>query len=412
MQTTQPDTSSQATISTTSKVPLSRHPFIVPVLTFLGLFLITITAVVLLGSQTVGPTDKRLVNLYVDGEQQTVPTRAETVGELLNRLDIQTSEGDIVEPAIESPIDADNFTVNVYTSRPVVIADEASDREISIVSAHPDARDVAKEAGLTLYPEDIIKTTPPDDFFNDGLNEQIVINRATLTYVNLYGNVIEARTHATTVGELLKEKNIQVQTGDQLSPAADTKIVENSQVFVARTGTKIETKTEKIAAPVEVINDATLAIGTTKVKEEGRAGERLVTYELQLSNGKVVGRKVLQKVVSLKPQKRVELRGTKVPTVAIAGNKAEILSAAGVPASQHFAADFILAHESGWRLNAQNAGGCLGLGQACPGSKLVAACPAWQTDAICQIQFFDGYATGRYGSWSNAYQAWQIQGWW
>ncbi len=412
MQTTQPDTSTKSTSVTTDKVSLSRHPFIVPVLTFLALFLVTITAFVLLGSQTVGPSDKRLVNLYVDGEQQTVPTRADTVGELLDRLNIKTNEGDIVEPALDSPIDADNFTVNVYTSRPVVIVDEASDKEISIVSAHPNASDVAKEAGLTVYPEDIIKTTPPDDFFNDGLNEQIVINRATLTYVNLYGNLIEVRTHANTVGELLKEKNIQVQTGDQLSPSADTKIVENSQVFVARTGTKIETKTEKIPAPVEIVNDATVAIATTTVKEEGRAGERLVTYELQLSNGKVVGRKVLQKVVSVKPQKRVEIRGTKVPTVAIAGNKAEILSAAGVPASQHFAADFILAHESGWRLNAQNAGGCLGLGQACPGSKLVAACPAWQTDAICQIQFFDGYATGRYGSWSNAYQAWQIQGWW
>lgn len=410
-----PSTDTQTTGSTqpdNTKRPLAKHPFVVPVVTFLGLFLVTAVVFVLMGAQTIGPSDKRVVQLYIDGELQTIPTRAQNVQELLNASGIKTSEQDIIEPAVSTPIDSENFTVNVYKARAITVVDPENSEELSTVSAHQEPKDVAKQAGLELFPEDRATLTPPDDLFEDGLDERIVVDRATLTYVNLYGTKIPVRTHVKTVGALLKEKNIVAQTGDQISPAPDTPITPNAQVFVIRTGKKIETKKEKIAAPEKIINDGNLAIGTNEVKEPGKPGERLVTYELELRNGKVYKKKILQKVISIKPETRVILRGTKVPTVAIGGNKAEILAAAGVPTSQHFAADFILAHESGWRLNAQNAGGCLGLGQACPGSKLIAACPAWQTDAICQIQFFTGYANGRYGSWSGAYQAWQIQGWW
>lgn len=72
----------------------------------------------------------------------------------------------------------------------------------------------------------------------------------------------------------------------------------------------------------------------------------------------------------------------------------------------------IFARESGGRLDAVNAGGCLGLGQACPGSKLIAACPNYATDYACQVNFFTNYAVSRYGSWDGAWAFWQGHGWW
>src|SRR5690606_4806739 len=111
---------------------------------------------------------------------------------------------------------------------------------------------------------------------------------------------------------------------------------------------------------------------------------------------KEVDRRIIQEVVIEKPVKRVVARGRKPPVVA--GNKAEIMAAAGISSNEFYAADFIISHESGWRINAINARGCAGLGQACPGSKLAAACPNWQSDAVCQMRFFSSYARGRYGS--------------
>lgn len=71
---------------------------------------------------------------------------------------------------------------------------------------------------------------------------------------------------------------------------------------------------------------------------------------------------------------------------------------------------FIYMKESGNNPQARNSGGCLGLGQACPGSKLLAVCPS--LDYACQDAFFTNYAISRYGSWEGAYQFWIGHNWW
>lgn len=73
-------------------------------------------------------------------------------------------------------------------------------------------------------------------------------------------------------------------------------------------------------------------------------------------------------------------------------------------------AQFIYEHESGCNLNARNAGGCLGIGQACPGSKLLNACP--DLSYACQNAFFTAYANSAYGGWAGAYAKWQRSHWW
>lgn len=70
-------------------------------------------------------------------------------------------------------------------------------------------------------------------------------------------------------------------------------------------------------------------------------------------------------------------------------------------------AHFIYMHESGCSLVSVNAGGCRGIGQACPGSKL--PCGA---DYTCQNAYFTNYANGRYGGWAGAYNFWLSHRWW
>ena len=69
------------------------HPFVVPVVTFLLLFIFTMIGMVIFGGgTTVGPNDSRIVTVYADGNKQTLPTRAKTVQDLLERLDIVTGK--------------------------------------------------------------------------------------------------------------------------------------------------------------------------------------------------------------------------------------------------------------------------------------------------------------------------------
>lgn len=69
--------------------------------------------------------------------------------------------------------------------------------------------------------------------------------------------------------------------------------------------------------------------------------------------------------------------------------------------------------ESGCSLTAVNpSSGDCGIGQAGPCSKLVNACPDWQSDYACQNNFFNNYALSRYGSWYSAYEFHLANGWW
>lgn len=76
-------------------------------------------------------------------------------------------------------------------------------------------------------------------------------------------------------------------------------------------------------------------------------------------------------------------------------------------------AAYIYGQESGGRVtgmcnpSAVNAGGCRGIGQACPGGKL--PCGA---DYACQNAWFNDYAIRAYGSWAAAYNFHKNNGWW
>lgn len=387
-----------------------NHPYAIPVTTFLLLFFISIAGFIGFNATTVPPSDAHVIELSMDGKRQSIPTRAETVGEFLQRIDARLGENDIVEPDQDTRIDDEKFHINVYRARPVTIVDSQNGARQFAYSAATTPRSVAQQAGVEIFPEDKVEATLPDNFLKEGvLGEKVVVDRSVPANINLYGSHVPVRTHARTVGELLKEKQVVLEQNDNVQPALDTPISPQVQVFVLRAGTQIATTEEEVAMPTETIEDASLSFGVRVVRQKGTAGKKVVTYQINLQNGRETGRTKIQEVVAVEPVKEIVARGK---AAYIPGDKAGIMSAAGIPAGQQPYADYVISHESKWRANARNASGCAGLGQACPGSKLAAACPNWEVDPVCQMRYFSGYANGRYGSWQGAYNAWQRQHWW
>lgn len=386
---------------------LRNHPFVVPVVTFLGLFFISMVALINMGGTTVGATDSHVVHVYVDGEQQIVPTRAATVGDLLKRLDVKTQEGDIVEPPAETPIQADNFTINIYRARPVTVIDGTHKTTLMTAAQTPKA--VAKQAGLTLQPEDKVTAVSNDSVLKDPvLAQQLVVERATPIALNLYGQTVNVRTHAKTVRDLLNERGIKPDSVS-VFPAVNSTLKANGVVYVTDPGKDVELSEEDIPFGTDYVDDFNLLFTTTQVKSEGRIGKRITVYENP--KGHPEQRKVLQQVLINSPVNQVVARGRKVNTAAISGDKASIMAAAGISPADYSAVDYIIGHESGWKPGSVSSNGCYGLGQACPGAKLVAACPNWANDPACQLRFFSGYAS-RYGGWQGAYTFWVQAHWW
>lgn len=288
-----------------------RHQILVPLGTFLVLGLISCLLFLLYGGTTVEGADVKRVQVYVDGNKKTLPTRAQTVGELLQRIDIQLSKNDIVEPGVNSPIREDDLHINVYRAKPVTVVD-SDGKTVSAKIASTTPENLAEKAGFKLYPEDEATVASPDRAMNDGVvGELITIDRATPIKLNLYGKKVSVRTQADTVGGLLAEKGIYLQKKDKTIPRLDTPIKKDMNVLVLRNGKQIISQEEPIAPPVDTQYDATMDVGTTKVIDPGKPGKRLVTYEVVFKHDKEVGRKQIQSVVVEQPKKRVVIEGTK-----------------------------------------------------------------------------------------------------
>ena len=393
---------------------LSRHPFAVPFITLFA-FAVIIGGGLLYASQTHqihAVKNAEIVVISHDHIQQIVPTRAATVGSLLAKLNITLSEGDVVEPATKTPIDQDQFRINIYRAVPVQIVDNG--HKSFTFSAATTPRSIAAQTGSKLYADDLVSTNPATDFIKTGaIGEQVIINRAMPVNLNLYGTPLALRTHAATVGDLVRQKNIVLAKDDQLIPAADTPLTANTQIFVTRNGIKIETVGEDIPMPSQQIQDDTLAYGTSAVRQAGSAGHQVTTYQLNLQNGIEVGRSVLQQVVTQQPVTEIRVVGT-----SLSGIKGD-MALAGITASDYDYVDYIISHESGWcPTKAQGEHSCpavpdnantpngYGLCQSTPGYKMASAGADWQTNPVTQLRWCAGYAQGRYGSWGAAYNHW------
>lgn len=396
---------------------LRDHPYIVPVTTFLVIFFVCLVAFIGLSGGSPVPSDARVVEFYMEGEKQSLPTRARTVGEFLERINVTLGENDIVEPTKNTPIDDEKFHINVYRARPVTIIDGGN--RTFAYSAAVTPRSVAQQAGIMVYPEDKVETTIPDNFLKEGvLGEKVSIERSVAANINLYGAHVPVRTLSKTVNELLREKNVKLEPGDTVQPALDAPITPQLQIFVLRPGTQIATTEEVIPMPMEVIEDQSLSFGVQVVRQQGTPGKRVVTYQIQLVNGQEVGRTKIQEIVSVEAVKQIVARGK---AVYIPADKSEWMAAAGISPSDYPYVDYIMSHESGWcptKVQGQY-GACppfppasiptgrgYGIGQATPGTKMSPYGADWQTNAVTQLKWAIAYVKGRYGSWQAAYNYW------
>jgi uncharacterized protein YabE (DUF348 family) len=400
---------------------LGKKPlFTIPFATFMVLLVLVVVGLMFSTGgkpQNIAINDSTVVVLNYDKQERTIPTRAKTVGELIDKLDIKLHPGDVVEPSRGTEIIGDNFRVNIYRAVPVTIVD--GDKKTFTYSAAATPRSIVKQAGVNVFPEDRLNLLPTENFLSESsIGERVVIDRATPINVNLYGTQVAMRTHAKTVGELIKEKKIKLGKEDTVQPVKDTPIGPNTQIFLVRKGTQIQTVEETIPAPVEEIEDDSLSFGATAVRQQGADGKRLVTYQVNLQNGQEIGRTKIQEVVSQEPVKQVVAKGTHFD---INSDKTALMTAAGIPKSQFAYADYIISRESGWCYTKWQgeAGSCrpyhgapsssgtgYGLCQATPGYKMSSSGSDWASNPITQLKWCSGYANSRYGSWAAAYNHW------
>jgi uncharacterized protein YabE (DUF348 family) len=384
----------------TSRHHIRRRPYILPVLgLLLGLVIVGLIFFAK-GGRTYQASDLNVVFLFNNGQRRTIDTNASTVGELIKRLNLHLIPQDVVEPSPDTQIVEDNFRVNIYHARPVTIVDGTN--KIVTLTAQKSARVIAQDAGLQINPEDLA-TFQQGDIRNNVIGEQVVVARAIPITLNLYGTQVPSYTQGHTVEQMLSEKHIKLQNGETVNPGLKTPITPNILIFVLAKGSQVVTNTETIPVPVETVNDASLSFGTTVVRQNGSPGKQLTTYLITAQKDAEPSRKIIQQAVVQAPVPQIVARGT---TIDINGDKTSIMASAGISSGDWAYANFIISHESGWRVTAANPSGAYGLCQSLPGNKMASAGGDWATNPITQLRWCASYAARSYGGWGPAYNHW------
>ena len=118
-------------------------------------------------SNTFVADEAKYVTFYDGDSKLTVKTEARTVREALERVGIVLNEGDKIEPGLDAEINADNYYINIYRARPVVIKDGKTSKYI--MAAGSDIASIAREAGMEIYDGDEIRPINNLDFLETGV---------------------------------------------------------------------------------------------------------------------------------------------------------------------------------------------------------------------------------------------------
>ena len=298
-------------------------------------------------------TEPHFVSIHDQGKKLTIKTDAVTVGEALERANIEVAETDIVEPSKTTLINFDNFHINIYRSRPVTLIDGMIKK--NIMTASYDPQTIAEAAGISIYDGDEVKLVTNNNIMETGLST---------TY----------------------------------------KIIRN--------GGQTATVETVIPYSEETQEDSSLAQGETKLIQAGEEGRKVAKYEVNFKDGVEVSRTLVSEETAKEPVARITAVGSKKSIPPEWETCAGWAREAGVSEADLQNALTLIYHESGCRVGATNASsGAYGIPQALPGSKMASDGADWQTNPVTQIKWMAKYVTGRYGGWNQAMAYWWAHHW-
>ena len=267
---------------------------------------------------------EKLVTVYDRGAEKTIVTKARTIREALKLAKFSIDERqDVVEPSLDSEMVAEKYNINIFRARPITIVD--GNKRLKVTTAEQTPALIAKAAGIEVFEEDKTTLSNSDNMAVDGANMVMKIDRASMVNFVLYGKESVIRTHAKTVGELLKEKNIDPKKDDTLSVDRSAKIIPGMKIELWRNGKQTITAEEDVKFEVEKVQDANRDSGYREVKQAGENGKKNVTYEIEMKNGVEVSRKEIASVITKEPKKQIEIVGTKSST-SFSGSFSEALA--------------------------------------------------------------------------------------
>ncbi|HKY50526.1 MAG TPA: G5 domain-containing protein, partial [Candidatus Limnocylindria bacterium] len=155
---------------------------------------------------------------------------------------------------------------------------------------------------------------------------RIIAPSVPLTLIDGGGLVPLRAPRAATVGEALAVNGVEVGPQDRLSAPPDTIVSPGDVIRVTRVGDYDAVQREPLGFAVQVIHDATLALGRVVVVTPGVPGLADNTYRVHVVDGAETGRTLLSSVAVVTPV--AEVRGVGTRPAPVPGDIEAVIRAA------------------------------------------------------------------------------------
>jgi resuscitation-promoting factor RpfB len=272
-----------------------------------GLLTLVIALVVLASGAAAAFAASSAVEVVADGEVRSVRTFAGDVGEVLARLDIEVGPDDLVEPALDTPIE-NRLRIVVSRAKAVEVRVDGSPPE-TVVAVAETVTDVLRAAGLEGLLDREARIEPsPDAQVADG--DVVVVTLPLTVTITADGDEREVLTYAATVAAVLQDAEIDVGEHDLVDPALDEALEEAATIVVRRVEVVEEVVEVEIDHGEQRRETRELTEGETRVETEGEPGLRERTYMVTRVDGEESERELIDEEVLREPTDRVLLVGT------------------------------------------------------------------------------------------------------
>lgn len=169
-----------------------------------------------------------------------------------------------------------------------------------------DLKTMVGDLGVIIFPEDKVETIPDPAM---GLGSEIIVTRATKVDVTDAKVKKIYRTWQETIGDLIKEKKIDLLGQDSVSPDSNTKLKYGMNIIITRVA-EVEV-TEKETIDYKVIKKESVDVekGQTEIERAGEKGEKEVTYIVKRVDGVEVSKTVKDTKVTKEPVNQILIIG-------------------------------------------------------------------------------------------------------
>lgn len=249
------------------------------------------------------------VNILVDGETVFVKTAEDDINVILQQAGVTLGEKDLLDTSeFEVGAKAKNGNqILIRRAVPVTIVDDGKVAAELLLAGTVD--DALKEADIECREVDRM------NYEGTALLEKgmkIEIQRAFSVDVVADGETKTSTLLEGTVADLLAEQGIVLGADDEVKPSLKTTLKPGLKVHVYRVKYEEREETEVIKFKTVTKSSSTIYKGETKVDTKGQNGEKIVTYQDKIVDGKLEKTITLKEKVTKKAVNKVVLKGTKI----------------------------------------------------------------------------------------------------